>query len=87
MTGRPRLTVRPLHLSGDRQLEVDWKVDGKAVQPSSPDHSWFDPAALALPAGRRVTVTATVRDTTDWVRDEVFRDQHMTRTVSWVLTG
>ncbi|WP_329566139.1 M64 family metallopeptidase [Kitasatospora sp. NBC_01266] len=87
VTGRPRLTVRPLHLSGDRQLEVDWKVDGKAVQPSSPDHSWFDPAALALPAGRRVTVTATVRDTTDWVRDEVFRDQHMTRTVSWVLTG
>lgn len=34
-----------------------------------------------------MTVTATVRDTTDWVRDEAFRDQHMTRSANWVLTG
>ncbi|MGF1430353.1 M64 family metallopeptidase [Kitasatospora sp. LaBMicrA B282] len=87
VVGRPRLTVRPLHLTGDRQLQVDWKVDGRPVQPTAADRSWLDSASLPLTPGQRVTVTATVRDTTDWVRDEAFRDQHMTRSVSWVLTG
>ncbi|MCX4747605.1 M64 family metallopeptidase [Kitasatospora sp. NBC_01287] len=87
VVGQPRLTVRPLHLTGSRQLQVDWKVDGRPVQPGSADRTWFDPATLALAPGQRVTVTATVRDTTDWVRDEAYRDQHMTRAVSWVVTG
>ncbi|GAA1244367.1 M64 family metallopeptidase [Kitasatospora nipponensis] len=87
VTGRPRLTVHPLPLAGGRSLQVDWKVDGRPLQPQSPDHTWYDPTALPLLPGQRVTVTATVRDTTDWVRDEAFRDQRMTRVVSWVLTG
>lgn len=87
VAGRPRLTVRPLALTGGRQLQVEWKVDGKVVQPPTSDHSSFDTATLALAPGQRATVNATVRDTTDWVRDEAFRDQHMTRSVSWVLTG
>lgn len=87
VTGRPRLTVRPLALAGGRRLQVEWKVDGRPVASPAPDQSWYDPAALTLQSGQRVTVSATVRDTTDWVRDEVFRDQHMTKTVSWVLTG
>lgn len=85
--GRPRLAVHPLPLSGPRQLAVDWKVDGQPVEPQSEDRSWYDPGDLALAPGQKVTVTATVRDTTDWVRDEAFRDQHMTRTVRWVLKG
>lgn len=87
VAGRPRLTVHPLPLTGGRQLQVDWRVDGRPVQSQAPDQSWYDPAALPLLPGQRVTVSATVRDTTDWVRDEVFRDQRMTRTVNWVLTG
>lgn len=87
VSGRPRLAVRPLELAGARQLQVDWKVDGRPVQSQAPDHSWYDPAELPLVPGQRVTVSATVRDGTDWVRDEAFRDRHMTRTVKWVLTG
>lgn len=47
----------------------------------------LDTAQLNLAPGRTATVTATVRDTTDWVRDEAFRDRYMTRSVSWTVTG
>jgi hypothetical protein len=85
--GSPRLTVHPMRLTGGRHLEVAWRVDGHQVNSPAPDHSWFEPAVLGLQPGQRATVTATVRDTTDWVRDEAFRSQHMSRTVTWVLTG
>ncbi|MFI2607932.1 M64 family metallopeptidase [Kitasatospora sp. NPDC018619] len=87
VSGRPRLDVRPLPLTGPRRLSVEWKVDGVPVVPQSPDGSWLDTAALELAPGRTATVTATVRDTTDWVRDEAFRERYMTRSVSWTLTG
>ncbi|MFF4380143.1 M64 family metallopeptidase [Kitasatospora sp. NPDC001547] len=87
VAGRPRLDVRPLPLTGPRRLQVEWKVDGVPVTPQSPDGSWLDTAGLELAPGRTATVTATVRDTTDWVRDEAFRDRYMTRSVSWTLTG
>ncbi|MER8183248.1 M64 family metallopeptidase [Kitasatospora sp. NPDC094015] len=82
-----RLAVQPLQLTGARQLRVDWTVDGVAVEPQAPDRTWLDTAALALAPGRRVTVQATVTDTTDWVRDEGFRQEFMTRSVSWTVTG
>ncbi|WP_354641527.1 M64 family metallopeptidase [Kitasatospora camelliae] len=85
--GRPKLQVNPLRLTGQRQLQVDWTVDGRPVEPTSPDRTWLDTALLAIEPGRRVTVTATVRDTTDWLRDEEFRDRYMTRTVSWTVAG
>ncbi|MGW4896260.1 M64 family metallopeptidase, partial [Kitasatospora sp. NPDC004240] len=85
--GRPKLEVRPLPLSGARQLRVEWEVDGVPVEPHAPDRSWLDTARLDLPSGRTATVTATVRDTTDWVRDEAFRDRYMTRSVSWTVQG
>ncbi|BAJ29659.1 hypothetical protein KSE_38630 [Kitasatospora setae KM-6054] len=85
--GRPKLHVRPLALTGARQLRIDWTLDGKPVDAGSADGTWLDTGALALEPGGRHTVTATVRDTTDWVRDEAFRAQYMTRAVSWTLTG
>ncbi|GAA4857641.1 M64 family metallopeptidase [Kitasatospora terrestris] len=85
--GRPRLAVHPLPLTGPRQLRVDWTVDGQPVEPTAADRTWLDTSTLALAPGRKTVVTATVRDTTDWVRDEAFRDQFMTRTASWTLTG
>lgn len=87
VAGRPRLDVRPLPLTGPRQLEVEWTVDGVPVTPQPADGSWLDTAQLELAPGRTATVTATVRDTTDWVRDEAFRERYMTRSVSWTLTG
>ncbi|MQS13236.1 hypothetical protein F7Q99_13320 [Streptomyces kaniharaensis] len=87
VSGRPRLDVRPLPLAGPRQLRVDWKVDGVPVEPQAADRGWLDTAQLNLAPGRTATVTATVRDTTDWVRDEAFRDRYMTRSVSWTVTG
>ncbi|MGK4582051.1 M64 family metallopeptidase [Kitasatospora sp. HPMI-4] len=87
VAGRPRLHVRPLPLEGGRQLQVEWKVDGVVTAPQGPDPGLLDTAALQIPSGKDVQVTATVRDTTDWVRDEAFRDQHMTRTVTWTLRG
>ncbi|GAA2739541.1 M64 family metallopeptidase [Kitasatospora cinereorecta] len=87
VTGRPRLSVHPVALSGQRQLQVDWTVDGRPVESTALDHSWLDTGALGLAPGRKVTVTATVRDTTDWVRDEAFRAQYMTRSVSWTVAG
>ncbi|MGW2370812.1 M64 family metallopeptidase [Kitasatospora sp. NPDC001683] len=87
VTGRPRLDVRPVPLTGSRQLKVDWKVDGVPVTTQAPDSGSLDTALLDLAPGRTATVTATVRDTTDWVRDEAFRDRYMTRSVSWTVTG
>jgi hypothetical protein len=87
VSGRPRLQVRPLALTGGRQLRVDWRVGGVLTEPQSPERTWFDTGGLSLRPGQSLTVTATVRDTTDWVRDEAFRDQRMTRTVSWTLRG
>ncbi|MFB7662670.1 M64 family metallopeptidase [Kitasatospora sp. NPDC056138] len=87
VTGRPRLHVRPLPLTGTRQLQVQWRVDGVLTAPQGPDPSWLDTATLPIRPGKDVKVTATVRDTTDWVRDETFRSQHMTKTVTWTLKG
>ncbi|MER5867859.1 M64 family metallopeptidase [Kitasatospora sp. NPDC002040] len=87
VTGRPRLEVRPLRLAGARQLAVEWRVDGAPVERPAADRSWLDTAGLDVPAGRTVAVTATVRDDTDWVRDEDFRSRRMTRTVRWELKG
>ncbi|WP_078859598.1 M64 family metallopeptidase [Streptomyces rubellomurinus] len=87
VAGRPRLDVRPLPLTGARQLRVEWKLDGAPVPPQAVDGGRLDTALLDLEPGRTATVTATVRDTTDWVRDEAFRDKYMTRSVSWTLTG
>lgn len=87
VSGRPRLEVHPLRLSGARQLAVEWRVDGQVVESPAADRSWLDTSGVTVPNGRTVTVTATVRDGTDWVRDEAFRNQRMTRTVSWVLAG
>lgn len=87
VSGRPRLQVNALPLTGPRQLRVDWAVDGRPALPAAVGKGWLDTAALGLAPGARATVTATVRDTTDWVRDEAFRDRYMTRTVSWTLTG
>ncbi|AXI78572.1 M64 family metallopeptidase [Peterkaempfera bronchialis] len=95
VSGRPLLRVRPVPLVGDRQLRISWQVDGHPVRPGSADGTWLDLAQLdlaglglrgpGLPGGRPVTVTATVRDTTDRVRDEEFRDRWMTRTVRWTV--
>ncbi len=85
--GRPRLHVRPLALTGPRQLRISWTLDGKPVEPSSADGTWLDTGSLALEPGGKHTVAATVQDTTDWVRDEAFREHYMTRTVNWTLTG
>jgi len=87
VAGRPRLQVRPLPLAGGKQLRVDWRVDGVPVEPQAQDRSTLDTVGLVVRPGQSVTVTATVRDTTDWVRDEAFRDQRMTRTVAWTLKG
>ncbi|MFJ9772813.1 M64 family metallopeptidase [Kitasatospora sp. NPDC101157] len=87
VSGLPRLDVRPLPLTGSRQLKVDWKVDGAPVAPQAVEGGSLDTAKLNLAPGRTATVTATVRDTTDWVRDEAFRDRYMTRSVSWTVTG
>ncbi|MFJ4676774.1 M64 family metallopeptidase [Kitasatospora sp. NPDC088783] len=87
VSGRPKLHVRPLALTGPRQLRISWTLDGKPVDPSTADGTWLDTGELALEPGGRHTVTATVRDTTDWVRDEGFRERYMTRTESWTLTG
>ncbi|MFE6489772.1 hypothetical protein ACFVGN_43525, partial [Streptomyces sp. NPDC057757] len=63
------------------------KVDGAPAAPQAVDGGRLDTAQLDLAPGRTATVTATVRDTTDWVRDEAFRDRYMTRSVSWTVTG
>jgi hypothetical protein len=85
--GRPRLWVRPVPLEGGRQLEVRWRLDGHPFRPGAGDGTWCDTAGLLPARGRRAIVTATVRDTTRWVRDEAFRARWMTRTVTWTLSG
>ncbi|WP_055586413.1 M64 family metallopeptidase [Streptacidiphilus griseoplanus] len=87
VVGHHRLWVRPIPLADGGRLQVVWRVDGRAVRPPSGDGTWLDPADLRLPRGRAATVTATVRDTTDRVRDEQFRNRWMTRTVRWTLRG
>jgi hypothetical protein len=43
----------------------------------------LDPARLGLAPGSRAEVSATVQDTTPWLRDEAFRSARMTATVTW----
>jgi hypothetical protein len=75
VSGRPRLTVRPA-VPGAR---VDWTVNGHRAGTGD------SLSTARLPRGG--TVSATVRDTTPWVRDEGFRDRYMTSTLHWTLTG
>ena len=85
VSGRPRLQVFPVTLVGTRRLQVSWKVDGRPAPRGTVSGTVFDSAKLALAPGAWTTVSATVEDTTPWVRDESFRRSRMTMTVSWQL--
>ncbi|MDI2127299.1 M64 family metallopeptidase [Yinghuangia seranimata] len=67
-------------------LEVSWAVDGAAV-PALAGRTSADTGALGLAPGTWHSVQASVRDTTVWVRDEAYRDDAMTQTVSWWVWG
>jgi hypothetical protein len=85
--GRPLLRVFPIALEGARQLQVSWQVDGHAPPSGAVRGDGFDTGVLTPPPGGSDQVTATVSDTTPWVRDEEFRRLRMTRTVSWTVRG
>ena len=83
--GRPRLQVFPIPLEGGRQLQVSWQVDGHTPPSGAVSGDSLDTAALTVGPGLSSTITATVVDTTPWLRDEVFRRARMTATVTWTL--
>ncbi|MHA6761465.1 M64 family metallopeptidase [Streptacidiphilus sp. PAMC 29251] len=85
--GRPWLQVVPIPLAGARQLQVSWRVDGQAAPAGAVRGNRLDTAALGLAPGDWAEVSATVTDTTPWVRDEAFRRLRMTGTVSWTVRG
>ncbi|MFC1417680.1 M64 family metallopeptidase [Streptacidiphilus cavernicola] len=85
--GQPVLRVFPVPLAGPRQLRVSWTVDGRRAPYGAVRGDSLDTGRLGLAPGSRSTVSATVEDTTPWVRDEAFRQSRMTETVSWTLGG
>jgi IgA Peptidase M64 len=81
------LRVFPVPLVGPRQLAVTWTVDGRPAPPQAVGANHLDTARLGLGSGQRAEVSATVSDTTPWLRDEAFRRERMTGTVSWSVQG
>ncbi|QMU79796.1 hypothetical protein GXW83_32950 [Streptacidiphilus sp. PB12-B1b] len=81
------LRVFPVPLVGARQLTVDWRVDSHRAPAAAVDGDRLDTARLGLGAGQWVEVTAAVQDGTPWLRDEAFRRDRMTATVSWAVRG
>lgn len=70
---------------GGAPLPVQWSLDGVPIPGVSSGQ--LDLSTLGL-AGCPATVTATVSDDTPWMRDEAFRDQQMTESVTFeVNTG
>ena len=87
VAGRPVLQVFPLALTGARQLQVRWTVDGRTPPRGTVHGHSLDTGGLVLGPGQQSTVSVTVTDTTPWVRDEAFRRADMTETVNWTLHG
>jgi hypothetical protein len=83
VTGAVPLRVLPIRLVGARQLAVRWQVDGRPAPAAAVHGTRLDPARLGLAPGSRAEVSATVQDTTPWLRDEAFRSARMTATVTW----
>ncbi|WP_370091548.1 M64 family metallopeptidase [Streptacidiphilus sp. MAP12-20] len=79
------LTVTPLPLAGGRRLAVSWTVDDRPAPSSALRDGGLslDTGALALPRHCHAIVRAGVVDTTDWVRDEPFRQARMSASVAW----
>lgn len=85
--GRPKLQVFPVPLVGGRRLQVTWQLDGHPAPATAVGGDSLDPGRLGLLPGATGVVSATVRDTTPWLRDEAFRASRMTGTVSWNVRG
>jgi hypothetical protein len=85
VVGRGPLQVFPIRLTGARQLTVRWQVDGRPAPAAAVHGTRLDTARLGLPPGSRAEVSATVQDTTPWLRDEAFRSARMTATVTWTV--
>ncbi|HEX5493112.1 MAG TPA: M64 family metallopeptidase [Mycobacteriales bacterium] len=69
----------------DHTLAVTWKLDGRIITAAN-NKTTLSLSTVAMAAGRH-TLTATVVDQTGLVRDETFRSQHMTQTVSWPVNA
>jgi len=64
----------------DIPMQITWSLQALVI--AGADAESLDTCAMFIPAGQ-YQVTARVRDTTPWVRDEAARDQLMTQSVSW----
>lgn len=75
-------------LVGERQLQVYWGLNNDPIAGTlgKTRISLGDYAGL-LKKGQYNYLTFTARDTTDWMRDEAFRNDKMTQTVSWWVWG
>jgi hypothetical protein len=79
-----QVTVVPMQPVGT-SLQVTWRLDGRTVATAS-GQSTLDLSRVTMTAGRH-TLTATVVDPTTFVRDEAFRAQYMTQTVTWAVSA
>lgn len=79
-----RVTVVPMRPVGFN-LTVTWRLDGRAVSTAS-GQSTLDLSGVSMTAGRHI-LTATVVDPTTFVRDEAFRAQYMTQTLTWAVNA
>lgn len=78
--GSTRLWVRPIATS--KTVRTTWRVDGRKAGHGDS----LDLAKLRLARGMH-TVTATVTDTTPWVRDPALRRSDLTDTRTWTVGG
>lgn len=78
------VTVVPMRPT-DHTLAVTWRLDGRTLTAAA-NRTVLNLATVSMTAGRH-TLTATVTDTTALVRDEAFRAQFMTQTVSWPVNA
>ncbi len=83
-TRTSRVTVVPMRPT-DHTLAITWRLDGRALTAAN-NMTTLNLATVAMTPGRH-TLTATVVDRTGMVRDEAFRNQYMTQTLSWPVNA
>jgi hypothetical protein len=81
LTGAETVFVRPVEPVGN-PLDVRWYLDGEMLTGATADSVVLP--TLAIEPGAHL-LSATVVDSTPWVRDEAARAQWLTQRVSWDL--
>jgi len=79
---KSKVTISTPQLVG-HDFQIYWAVNGTSISQGYGSRT-LDLSTVSVPKGK-ATLTAVVRDTTDAVRDEDYRNSKMTKTYTWQI--